>query len=76
MTVTATELWQLSAVQLAAAIRSRQVSCREAVEAHLRRIEAVNPAVNAVGVVLAERALDAAAALEERLGILTPIDPR
>ena len=60
MTTTATELWQLSAVALAAAVRSREVSCRDVVEAHLRRIEAVNPAVHAVGVVLAESALEAA----------------
>jgi Asp-tRNA(Asn)/Glu-tRNA(Gln) amidotransferase A subunit family amidase len=101
VTLTATELWQLSAVELAAAIRSRRASCREVVEAHLRRTEAVNPAVNAVVLVLGEQALDAAdaidlpqvvqvigpryredlcldaaAAVEDRLGILTPIDPR
>ena len=36
MTVIATELWQLSAVELAAAMRSRNASCRDVVEAHLR----------------------------------------
>ena len=64
MTLTATELWQLSAVELAATIRSRKASCREVVEAHLRRIEAVNPAVNAVVVVLGDQALDAADAAD------------
>ena len=53
----ATELWRLGAAELAAAIRSREVSSREAVQAHLSRIEAVNPAVNAIPVVLAEQAL-------------------
>jgi hypothetical protein len=45
---TATELWRLSATDLAQAIRSKQTSSQEVIEAHLRRIEAVNPAVNAV----------------------------
>lgn len=58
--VTAAELWCLSAAELADAIRSRRVSSREVVEAHLRRIEAVNPLIGAVTVVLAEQALQAA----------------
>jgi len=37
----------MSATELAEAIRSGQVSSHEVVEAHLRRIEEVNPAVNA-----------------------------
>ena len=42
MTVTAaTELWRLSAIELAEAIRSRQVSSQDVIEAHLRRIEAI-----------------------------------
>jgi amidase len=61
---TATELWQMSAGELATAIRSRLVSSREVVEAHLRRIEAVNPSINAVPVVLAEKALKAAHAAD------------
>jgi amidase len=64
MTVTATELWQLSAVELAATIRSREASCRQVVDAHLRRIEEVNPAVNAVVVVLCEEARQAADAAD------------
>jgi amidase len=44
MNVTTTsDLWRMSATDLAEAIRSRQVSSREVIEAHLRRIEAVNP---------------------------------
>jgi Asp-tRNA(Asn)/Glu-tRNA(Gln) amidotransferase A subunit family amidase len=39
----ASELWCLSATELPQTIRSRQVSSREVIEAHLRRIEAVNP---------------------------------
>ncbi len=62
---TATELWRMSAADLAAAIRSGEASSREVIEAHLRRIEAVNPSVNAVVVVLAEQALDAAGAADQ-----------
>jgi len=66
--ITTTELWRLSAVALAAAIRSKEVSSQEVVAAHLRRIEAVNPRVNAVPVVLAEGALEAAKAADRRVG--------
>jgi amidase len=67
MCVTATELWRMSAAELAETIRSRQVSSREVVEAHLRRIEAINRDVNAVTVVLGEQALEAATAADRAL---------
>jgi amidase len=54
------ELWREGAGDLAKLIRTRQVSSREVVEAHLARIAEVNPAVNAVTVVLADEALAAA----------------
>jgi amidase len=57
---TPTDLWRMSALELAEAIRSGQASSREVIEAHLRRIEDVNPSLNAVTVVLAERALEEA----------------
>jgi amidase len=59
-----TELCAMSATELARAIRSGRVSSREVIEAHLQRIEGVNPAVNAVPVVLAEQALDLARACD------------
>jgi amidase len=61
---TMTELWRMSATDLAQAIRSKQASSQEVIEAHLRRIEAVNPSINAVTVVLAEQALQAAKAAD------------
>jgi amidase len=61
---TATELWRMGATDLAGAIRSRQASCQEVIEAHLRRIETVNPSINAVTVVLGEQALEAATAAD------------
>jgi amidase len=59
-----TELWRMSAAELAQAIRSKQASSRAVVEAHLQRIEAVNPSVNAVTVVLGEQAVEAAKAAD------------
>ena len=52
-----TELFQLSATELAARVRSRQVSCREVIEAHAERIRLVNPRVNAITVSLESAAL-------------------
>ncbi len=43
-----TDLWRLSATALAAAIRARTVSAREAADAALARLDAVNPRLNAV----------------------------
>jgi amidase len=64
---TATDLWCMSATDLAEAISSKEASCREVIEAHLRRIEAVNPAVNAITVVLGEQALEAAKAADRAI---------
>ena len=72
---TATELWRLSATDLAEAIRSRQVSSREVIQEHLRRIEAVNPSVNAVTVVLAEQAVEAAKAADRAVADGDPLPP-
>ncbi|MCA8063707.1 amidase family protein [Burkholderia sp. AU38729] len=43
-----TELWQLPATELAKRVRHRDVSAREVADAVLDRLEAVNPAINAV----------------------------
>ena len=42
------DLWRLSATDLASHIRSRQVSARDAAISALVRLDAVNPAINAV----------------------------
>lgn len=54
------ELWRLGATELAALVRAREVSVREVVEAHSRRIDEVNPQLNAIVVRLDEQALAAA----------------
>ncbi|MDP7224014.1 MAG: amidase [SAR202 cluster bacterium] len=50
-----------SATKIAQAVRDKDVSAVEVVEAHLRRIEAVNPKLNAVVQLCADRALSEAA---------------
>jgi amidase len=60
------ELTRLSAVKLAAMIRGREVSPVEVVEAHLHRIERLNPKLNAI-VTLAPDALDRAREAERAL---------
>lgn len=54
------ELCALSAIALAERIRRKDVSAREVMEAHLARIARVNPKVNAVVTLVAERAMDEA----------------
>ncbi len=61
------ELWRLDAPQQVSLVASGEVSCRELVEAHLTRIESLNPRLGAVTVSLDESALKSAAALD-RLG--------
>jgi amidase len=60
------DLTTKSATELVALIRSRAVSPVEVVEAHLRRIEQVNPSLNAI-VTLAEDAIDRASVCETAL---------
>ncbi|MGO9008713.1 MAG: amidase [Bryobacteraceae bacterium] len=59
-----TELITYSATGQARLIRERRVSSRELVAAHLERIAAINPKLNAAVEVLAESALAAAAAAD------------
>jgi amidase len=55
-----TDLWRWSAVELAAGIRTRRISSRETVTSCLRRLDEVNPSINAVVDVMAKEALAAA----------------
>ena len=61
------ELWTKSAGDLARMIRARTVSAREVIDAHLGRIDMVNPTVNAITVTLAESARAAADAIDRAL---------
>jgi amidase len=70
------ELWRLSAADIAALIRSKKVSAREAASAALARLDAVNPSINAVidhrpeDVLAQAGAIDAAIARNEDIGPL------
>ncbi|MGA8815692.1 MAG: amidase family protein, partial [Xanthobacteraceae bacterium] len=70
------QLWRWQACDLAHAIRTRQISAREAVTSCLDRLEQANPAINAVVDLLADEALlaadraDKAVAAGEALGPL------
>jgi amidase len=59
------ELLESSAVELTRMIRARDLSCRELVQAHLRRIDEVNPVINAIVTLDPEGAMAAAHRADE-----------
>src|SRR5438309_229213 len=61
------EIVYRSARELARLLRTREVSAREVLDAHLERIARVNPSVNAIVTLTEERALAEAAAADERI---------
>lgn len=74
---TASEPWRLGAAELAARIRAGDVSCVEAVESCFRRVDEVNPRLNAIVHADRDRALREARAADvirakspERMGLL------
>ena len=69
------ELCTKGAGELATMIRSRQVTSADVVDAHLARIEEVNPAVNAVTVTLADDARSAAAEVDRAVAAGAPLGP-
>ncbi len=75
-TIPPDELCDLSAVELASRIRRKQLSAREVMAAHIARIERVNPKINAIVTLVADRAMaDATHAdeLQSRGGPLGPL---
>ncbi|HEX6943518.1 MAG TPA: amidase [Gemmatimonadaceae bacterium] len=69
------ELVFLSAVDLAARIRRKDVSAREVMQAHLAHIERVNPRVNAIVTLVADRAMADAARADEATARGQPLGP-
>ncbi|MGB6396251.1 MAG: amidase family protein [Bradyrhizobium sp.] len=73
------DLWRLSAADLASLIKSRKISAKEAAAAALARLDAVNPAINAVvdhrpeDVLKQAAAVDAALARGEDVGPLAGV---
>ncbi len=68
-------LWSWTASELAAAIASGRVSSVEAMESAIARMEAVNPAINAVVDALPEQAMEAARAADAALRRTGPLGP-
>jgi len=64
-----------SATELAAMLRSKKVSAREVMQAHLAQIERVNPAVNSIVTLVADRAMADAATADEELARGKPRGP-
>jgi amidase len=69
------EIWQLSAIELARRIAKRELSSVEVVNAHLARIETVNPALNAIVKVLDKEARAEAASADKRLAAGEAVGP-
>ena len=69
------DLWQLSMREIADAVRSRSTSARAVIDAHLDRIDAVNPVVNALTVVFHERARALADAVDAALDTGETVGP-
>src|SRR6202795_48356 len=73
------DLWRLSAADLAALIKSKKVSAKEAASAGLARLDAVNPGINSVvehrssDVLAQAAAVDAAIARNEEVGALAGV---
>ena len=65
----------MSAIEMARLIRAKKLSAREALAAHLKQIERVNPKVNAIVTLVAEMAADAAAKADEMQAHKEPLHP-
>lgn len=68
-------LWQLSAIEQAALVAQRHATSLQLVDAHLARIAAVNPAINAVVRVLADEARAAARQADSQVKAGAPLGP-
>lgn len=69
------ELCFMSAVEMAQWIRARKLSARDALSAHLKQIERVNPKVNAIVTLVTEMAMQAAAEADEAQAHGAPLGP-
>lgn len=70
-----TELWQWSAADLALAIRQRKISALEAMQSCLRRVEQINPYLNAIVDLVRDDAFSAAVAADAALKQNVPLGP-
>ena len=69
------EICFLTATDLTKRIRSKELSCREVMQAHLAQIERVNPKVNAIVTLVSESALQQADEADEALAQKRKVGP-
>ncbi|WP_159995764.1 amidase family protein [Roseomonas sp. 18066] len=69
------ELWRLTASEVAAKVAAKAVSAREVAQDALARLAAVNPAINAVVQEMPEQALAAADAVDAAIARGQPVGP-
>ena len=69
------ELWRLNASEISSRVAARELSATEVTEQSLQRMQAVNPAINAVVQELPEQALADAKVVDERLAAGEPAGP-
>jgi amidase len=69
------DITALSAVELARLIRAKQLSSRDVVGAYLAQIDRLNPRVNAIVTLVADRAMERAAAADEALARGAAVGP-
>jgi amidase len=67
------EIIFMSATELATRIRKKQISAREVMAAHLAQIDRVNPKLNAIVTLVAERAMADAAGADEIIARRGPV---
>lgn len=73
--MTDADLCFMTATEMARLLRTRELSAREVLDAHLRQIERVNPRVNAIVTLVAEQAREQAYRADEALARGEPIGP-
>lgn len=62
-----TEIWEMTASQIAANVRAKRLTAVEVTQAHLNRLAEINPSINAVVQEFPEEALAAARQVDEAL---------
>jgi amidase len=69
------ELWQLGALEIAAAVRNRETTSREVLDALVDRVDAVNGDLNAVVALLGDEAVKAAEQADRAVADGAPLGP-
>jgi amidase len=69
------ELWQLGALEIAAAVRNREATSREVLDAFVDRVDTVNGDLNAVVALLGDEAVKAAEAADRAVADGEPLGP-